>query len=60
MPKLLPHVETLESRHLLTTGWGVEAIHAPEVWDDGYTGQGVVVAVIDSGIDGHPDLVPNI
>lgn len=34
------------------------AIHAPEVWDSGWGGQGVVVANMDSGVDAaHPDLV---
>ncbi len=35
----------------------VPIIGAPQVWDLGYTGKGVKVALIDSGIDGtHPDL----
>ncbi|WP_229796423.1 S8 family serine peptidase [Saccharothrix coeruleofusca] len=33
-------------------------IGAPTAWEAGYTGRGVKVAVIDSGVDGaHPDLV---
>lgn len=41
--------------------WGVDLIKAPEVWARGYTGQGVTVAVIDSGVDiTHPDLQSNI
>lgn len=32
-------------------------IGAPQVWDLGYTGKGIKVALVDSGIDGsHPDL----
>ncbi|MGW2690244.1 S8 family serine peptidase [Streptomyces sp. NPDC001414] len=32
-------------------------IGAPKAWDDGNTGQGVDVAVLDTGVDaGHPDL----
>ncbi len=35
----------------------VPIIGAPQVWDLGYTGKGVKVALVDSGIDGtHPDL----
>ncbi|MCF2147188.1 S8 family serine peptidase [Desmonostoc muscorum LEGE 12446] len=41
--------------------WGADAIKAPEVWAKGYTGQGVLVAVVDSGVDyNHPDLSANI
>ncbi|MCF4969077.1 CARDB domain-containing protein [Nostoc sp. CMAA1605] len=41
--------------------WGADAIKAPEVWARRYTGQGVIVAVVDSGVDyTHPDLSANM
>ncbi|WP_099072070.1 S8 family serine peptidase [Nostoc linckia] len=41
--------------------WGADLIKAPEVWTKGYTGQGIVVAVLDSGVDyNHADLNSNI
>ena len=41
--------------------WGRDLIKAPEVWAKGLTGDGIVVAVIDSGVDyNHPDLLGNI
>ncbi|MCY6493876.1 S8 family peptidase [Leptolyngbya sp. GGD] len=41
--------------------WGIDAVSAPEVWQVGYTGKDVVVAVIDSGVDfTHDDLDDNI
>ena len=41
--------------------WGMDAIDAPEAWNTGQTGEGVRVAVLDSGIDGtHIDLAPNL
>ncbi len=41
--------------------WGVDAVNAPDAWAQGFTGQGVTVAVIDSGVDyTHPDLAANI
>jgi VCBS repeat-containing protein len=39
--------------------WNINLIHAPEVWGLGYTGQGTVVANMDTGVDkDHPDLGP--
>jgi serine protease len=36
--------------------WGLDQVHAPDAWKRA-TGKGVVVAVIDSGVDlRHPDL----
>jgi len=41
--------------------WGVYRVNAPQVWNQGYRGQGVVVAVVDEGIDlTHPDLAANL
>ncbi len=51
-PEVAPH----DSQY-----WGRDRVNAPEVWNAGYTGEGIVVAVIDSGVDyTHPDLVNNI
>jgi subtilisin family serine protease len=37
--------------------YGLNDINAPEVWAQGFTGEGVKIAVLDSGIDyNHPDL----
>ncbi|UCD76842.1 MAG: S8 family serine peptidase [Phycisphaerales bacterium] len=36
---------------------GVEAVRAPEVWAIGFTGEGVLVSTLDTGVDGnHPAL----
>ena len=41
--------------------WGADLVEAPEVWSQGYTGEGVVVAVLDTGVDrNHSDLSDNI
>jgi serine protease AprX len=40
-------------------GWNLEVVGAPQLWQLGWTGQGVVVAILDSGVDPfHPDLAP--
>jgi subtilisin len=41
--------------------WGNDMVKAPEAWENGYTGEGVVVAVLDTGVDrNHEDLKNNI
>jgi subtilisin family serine protease len=43
---------------LSATAPNIAMINAPALWDLGFTGQGVVVANLDTGVDGtHPDLV---
>src|SRR4028119_1261308 len=43
------------------TNWALDVINAPEVWNQNITGNGIVVAVVDSGVDyTHPDLDGNI
>lgn len=53
---LFPDVPNLESYD-----WGRDIINAPEVWNQNITGNGIVVAVVDSGVDyNHNDLFANI
>ena len=41
--------------------WGADLVNAPAAWAQGYTGKGVVVAVLDTGVDyNHADLANNI
>lgn len=41
----------------LANTWGVDKINAPDVWAMGYEGQGVIVAVVDTGVNyNHNDL----
>lgn len=41
--------------------WAPGAIQAPEAWHEGYTGQGVRVAILDGAIhSAHLDLAPNL
>lgn len=48
-------------RNLGGNSWNLDMINAPEAWAQGYTGQGIVVAVVDTGVDyTHPDLANNI
>lgn len=59
--KLLPF--TVEALQTEADGipYGVQQCQAPEIWNTGETGSGIVVAVLDTGIDfNHPDLKPNI
>ena len=41
--------------------WAPGSIEAPKAWENGYTGQGVRIAIIDGGIHSlHNDIRPNL
>lgn len=43
------------------SAWALDMMNVPEVWARGYTGQGITIAVIDSGVDlNHADLRSNL
>ncbi|GGU18660.1 S8 family serine peptidase [Nocardioides albus] len=51
----------LDAKVRATVTESVEQVRAPEAWDAGFTGDGVKVAVLDTGIDAnHPDLSQRI
>jgi bacillopeptidase F len=58
----IEHIEPVEvgpdqGRAVLAVEPGVAAVRAPEVWAMGITGEGVLVATLDTGVEGtHPAL----
>ncbi len=56
-------VEPVEVRELnaeergKANAWGVDKINAPDVWAMGYEGQGIIVSIVDTGVNyNHLDL----
>ncbi|MCT7981292.1 S8 family serine peptidase [Laspinema olomoucense] len=59
-PALAP-VPALTSTATRNNTRDMNLINAPAVWNRGFTGEGVIVAVLDDGVDWkHPDLADNI
>ena len=46
-----PVLSSLQSHSNMETAWNVARVNAPQVWAQGYTGQNIVVSVIDSGVN---------
>lgn len=56
-----PNVLSVEEDQIVsltvdTIDWGTDRIQAPVTWSKGYTGKGVKVAIVDTGIASHTDL----
>lgn len=56
-----PNVLSVEEDHIVSINnqkleWGVSKVNAPQSWQSGYTGKGIKVAVVDTGIANHDDL----
>ncbi|WP_051556546.1 S8 family serine peptidase [Alkalihalobacterium bogoriense] len=56
----IAYIQHDEEIQLLSQGplpqWNVEAVNAHKAWEEGFTGSGVKVAVVDSGVSLHPEL----
>lgn len=59
--QLLPFKVTSIEKRADRVPWGIEKVEAPCIWEEKEKGEGVVVAVLDTGIDTeHPDLKDRI
>ncbi len=58
-PNALRRLAALPDDPLLDGQWGLAQVHAFAAWEVA-TGSNVVVAIVDSGIRDHPDLLPNL
>lgn len=51
----------LDGRVTASLDESVPQVGAPEVWDRGFTGAGITIGIVDSGIDAeHPDLAGRV
>ncbi|WP_083632252.1 S8 family peptidase [Domibacillus antri] len=57
-----PSVKRVEKDILIHTSaqtldWGIQATNTPAAWNAGLTGKGIKIAVVDTGVAPHDDLV---
>ncbi len=54
----IAHVEVDQTVQIenQTQDWGIPKLKAPSAWQSGFTGKGVKISVVDTGISAHPDL----
>lgn len=52
-----PEITEIEGLTPLAAGWGISQINAPAVWERGFEGAGVVIGVIDSGVDWQHEVL---
>jgi serine protease AprX len=56
----LPKPTGVDTAHVDTIEWNIVRVKAPDVWNLGYTGTGLVVAGADTGVQwDHPALKPH-
>jgi subtilisin len=54
---LIRPIDTTDAKLTASTTWGIERLRVPHLWQAGYTGEGVRVGHLDTGVDGtHPAL----
>ena len=47
--------------YLDPNAWGLQKINAPEAWSMNTGSPNIIIAILDTGVDGtHPDLAPNM
>ena len=54
---VIPPIIPIQPILLQPTPWNIKMVKAPAAWGRGFRGQGIKVAVLDTGIANHPDLV---
>ncbi len=61
IPPVKPGEEILPQDNTKLNTWNITKVNAQLVWEQGYTGQGAIVAVIDSGVNyNHQDLADHM